>query len=325
MKHIICYSGGHSSGLVAIEVAIRYGKENVILLNHDISSWVEDGDIKRFKKEVADYLGLPITYQNYNDLPLNQLPNQFEVCEELGSFVNPATRQALCTTYLKTVPFTKYLETYFPNKDCIVYYGFDKNEPNRIERRDGILKDIGYESDYPLALWSKEGIDIYNEYQIKPAMEIFNKIVKRGRKFKSIARFIEKHPEYCDLLSLKDYSGIYDRVIYSTKEIGIEPPNTYSQFKHANCKGCLKGGQQHWYVVYCVRYDVFCRAKESEEKIGHSIIKGHWLKDLEVKFELMKLAGVPATEHIPHQTFWKEARKFLEEVKIDEKPCECIM
>ena len=54
MKHIICYSGGHSSALVAIEVYRRYG--DVVLLNHDIHPSVESQDIKRFKQEVADFV-----------------------------------------------------------------------------------------------------------------------------------------------------------------------------------------------------------------------------------------------------------------------------
>lgn len=48
MKHLVCYSGGHSSALVAIEVVRKFGKENVILLNHDIKSTSEGEDIKRF-------------------------------------------------------------------------------------------------------------------------------------------------------------------------------------------------------------------------------------------------------------------------------------
>ena len=64
MKKIICFSGGHSSALAAIETVRIYGRDNVILLNHDISSHVEHEDIKRFKHEIADYLGLPITYAN---------------------------------------------------------------------------------------------------------------------------------------------------------------------------------------------------------------------------------------------------------------------
>ena len=64
MKHIVCFSGGHSSALAAIETVRKYGRENVILLNHDISPHVEHEDIKRFKQEVADYLHIPITYAN---------------------------------------------------------------------------------------------------------------------------------------------------------------------------------------------------------------------------------------------------------------------
>ena len=48
MKYIVCYSGGHSSALVAIEAVRKYGKEDVILLNHNISPEVEHKDIKRF-------------------------------------------------------------------------------------------------------------------------------------------------------------------------------------------------------------------------------------------------------------------------------------
>ena len=62
MKYVVCYSGGHSSAICAVEAVRRYGRENVILLNHDICSRVEDKDIKRFKLEVADYLGIKITY-----------------------------------------------------------------------------------------------------------------------------------------------------------------------------------------------------------------------------------------------------------------------
>lgn len=35
-KAIVCFSGGHSSALVAIEAVRKYGKNNVILLNHNI-------------------------------------------------------------------------------------------------------------------------------------------------------------------------------------------------------------------------------------------------------------------------------------------------
>ena len=58
MKHIVCYSGGHSSALVAIEVSRKYGTADLVLLNHDMAAHVEDADIKRFKREVAAYIGI---------------------------------------------------------------------------------------------------------------------------------------------------------------------------------------------------------------------------------------------------------------------------
>lgn len=301
MKHIICYSGGHSSGLVAIETVRRYGKENCILLNHDISLKVESEDIKRFKKEVADYLGMPITYKNYKDLPVELLPDQFEVVEIEKSFISPQTRQALCTSRLKTVPLSLYLESCHKKGEAKLYYGFDANELLRVDRRMSIITDMGYYSDYPLALWGESSYTAFQDFY-----------TNSGKNWRSI--FLTEN--------VADTSG-FERTIFSTEEIGITPPCTYSVFKHANCTGCLKAGQQHWYCVYVHHPDIFERAKLSEERIGHSIINGYYLKDLEVKFEKMKQAGVEATEHLPHQTFWSRAKKYLKKLEADEKPCEC--
>ena len=41
MQHIVCYSGGHSSALVALDVAHRFGTKNLVLLNHDMHFSVE--------------------------------------------------------------------------------------------------------------------------------------------------------------------------------------------------------------------------------------------------------------------------------------------
>jgi hypothetical protein len=325
MNHIICFSGGESSALVAIEVTRRYPNDNIILLNHDISSEVEDNDIKIFKNNIANYLELPITYKNYNDLDVNNLPNQFDICEERGAFSNPHNKQAICTSLLKTIPFSAYLKKYHQSKtDCIIYYGFDNNEPSRIERRIGILNDMGYKSDYPLALWNKIGIDNYNNYQIKSCIKIHEKVTKTKIQMSS-NEFIELYPQYLENISLINYSNIYERTISSVRDINILPPTVYNQFKHANCKGCLKGGQQHWYVVYCVRNDIFERAKLSESRLGYSIIKNYYLKDVEHKFKKMKDIGISADEHTPHQTFWKDAKKFLKEIEQDEIACECFV
>jgi hypothetical protein len=66
-NHIVCFSGGESSALVAIEVARKHGTGALILLNHDIHANSEDSDIKRFKNEVAAFIGVPVTYANMRD------------------------------------------------------------------------------------------------------------------------------------------------------------------------------------------------------------------------------------------------------------------
>lgn len=157
MKHIVCYSGGHSSALVAIEVVRKYGKEDVILVNHQCI--LEEPDVARFEQEIAAYLGLPITYVSFSGW---EVKDQFDVVIEKGSFINPnGSREALCTHVMKTEPFIKWLQFNFPisdnlfsNKvDCIVYYGFDKNEDNRILRRSTIMASIGYVTCFPIAHW----------------------------------------------------------------------------------------------------------------------------------------------------------------------------
>lgn len=281
MKHVVCFSRGHSSAVALVEVARLFGKENTIAVNHNIHESVEDADIKRFGDEVADYVGLPITYAN---MPGWDTMDQFDTVTKAQAF-KVGTGTALCTARMKTEPFAAWLAENFPvtqgeESGCVIYYGFDANEPARIQRRIGALASMGYRSDYPLALWKS-------------------------------------------------------RTIRTTREIGIEPPLTYSVFKHGNCKGCLKAGMQHWYVIYCLFPAIWAKAKHAEDVIGHTITKGVYLEELEARFEIMKRKGVPATEHIPFAEFWAGVEKIMPQTRkgqlrmfvpdqSDMKPCECV-
>jgi hypothetical protein len=267
-KHIVCYSGGHSSALVAIEVARKYGTADLVLLNHDMHYSVEHADIKRFKREIADHIGVPLTFASRR----NARQDQFDVCVESKAFkVNNG--QELCTSRLKTEPFMYWLADHVPDKDAIIYYGFDADEQHRIQRRSGIMGSQGWRTDYPL-IWPV-------------------------------------------------------RTIHNTEDIGIPRPSTYSVFKHGNCIGCLKAGWQHWYIVYCTRPDIWLKAMWAEDEIGHAIHHDEsgpvYLEDMEPRFAEMKAAGIPATEHIPHQRFWASAKKVIKikpqmEIYL---PCEC--
>jgi hypothetical protein len=268
VRHVVCHSGGHSSALVAIEVVRRLGREDVVLLNHDIHFTVEDRDIKRFKRDVADYLGLPITFANRGTVS----QDQFDVCVEAGAF-KVDDGPELCTHRLKTEPFMAWLTDNCPNKDCTVYYGFDPEERVRIQRRTGIMAAQGYRTDYPLVTW--------------------------------------------------------ERTIQRTEDVGIRRPLTYATFKHGNCVGCLKAGWQHWYVVFCTRPDIWLKGKWAEDEIGYAIHHDEsgpvFLEDMEPKFEVMRAAGIPATEQIPYQRFWASANKIIKINAVQpELPCECV-
>ncbi|MFC5402305.1 hypothetical protein [Cohnella soli] len=156
IKHIVCYSGGETSGIVAYEVVKRFGPENVILLNHDISANVEDTDIKRYKIELASALGVPITYANMESW---EVMDQFDVCLQAKAF--KAGMHPICTSRLKTRPFERWLKENYPadpetgrQEHAIIYYGFEAKEQARIDRRTRIMNEKGYAVEFPVANWA---------------------------------------------------------------------------------------------------------------------------------------------------------------------------
>lgn len=262
MKYIVCFSGGHPSAIAAIETVRRYGKHDVVLLNHDISPHVEHEDIKRFKREVAEYLSLPITYAN---MPGWETTPPIAVAIKNKGF-KAYRSPAFCTSRLKTEPFHRWLSENGERGDNVIY-GFDPEETGRMERRTDIMQAMGYKAVFPLADW--------------------------------------------------------ERTIYATEEIGIMRPVTYQIYKHANCIGCLKAGRQHWYCVYCLRHDIWEEAKEAEEQIGYSIIKGVYLKDLEPQFKDMRdKLGIPPTDKTSSARFWADVRNAFRDDDT-EVPCDC--
>lgn len=149
--HIVCFSGGESSALAAIEVSRKFGVEKLILLNHDIIGTSEDADIKRFKNEVAGYIGLPVTYAN---MPEWFRKDQFDVVVEAGAF-KVGNGTALCTNRMKTEPFYEWLKNNGVDRSSTIYYGFDPKETARIQRRAMILDAMGFNTGFPLAQWPR--------------------------------------------------------------------------------------------------------------------------------------------------------------------------
>ena len=148
-RHVVLFSGGHASARVALMVAARYGTNGLVLLNHDINPRAEHDDVKRFKREVAAHIGVPITYANH---PKWEEWDQFDVLENARAF-KVRNGQELCTSRMKTEPFAEWLATYCPPGSAVMYYGFGADEEHRIRRRATILAAQGYETCFPLAHW----------------------------------------------------------------------------------------------------------------------------------------------------------------------------
>lgn len=149
---------------------MTYGVRDLVLLNHDMHPSVEDADIKRFKQEVADLLGLPITFASRN----NASQDQFDVCVESEAFkVGSGTE--ICTSRLKTEPFMRWLRENANPASSIIYYGFDANEPHRIQRRAGIMGAQGWKTDYPL-IWKRRHLFDTEEFGIQRPLtySVFN-------------------------------------------------------------------------------------------------------------------------------------------------------
>jgi hypothetical protein len=121
--------------------------------------------------------------------------------------------------------------------------------------------------------------------------------------------------------------AFWSRTIVNTEEINIKKPNSYKLFKHANCIGCIKAGKQQWYIVYCLRSDIWEKAKWAEEVIGYSILKNSFLEELEEEFEIMKNIGICPTEKVIYQKFWVDAKSKVKQWKNEDLtewlPCEC--
>jgi hypothetical protein len=153
MKFVVCYSGGKSSSECALTVAKKYGAENVILLNHDISAHVEQACTKKLKTDVADYLGLEITYANHKDW---EEATPVSVCVDAGAW-KIGSGHILCTNRLKTDPFKKWMLKNDPECENIYVYGMDLNEPTRVSRRAQMMGLMGYKTEFPM-LWPEEEI-----------------------------------------------------------------------------------------------------------------------------------------------------------------------
>lgn len=165
MRHIVCYSGGHSSALVAIEVFRRFGPSNMILLHHAISPSVESEGVAAFRDEVAEYIGVGITYSNFKGLDAAELPDQFDNAIRIKSFTGGG-KVALCSFAFKTKPARDW-ERENATPDDIFYFGFNHTETARADRIRAVYAKSGLQVCVPRQDWDMS-IDDTRSIGIEP-------------------------------------------------------------------------------------------------------------------------------------------------------------
>ncbi|RUL46539.1 hypothetical protein EK386_18965 [Lysinibacillus antri] len=116
------FSGGAASAYVAYYIVQKYGKENCVLFFTD-TLW-EDIDNYRFMEEVAEYIGLDITYRTDGRTP----EEVFYDVRFLGN-----SRMAKCSEELKVRQTLIYLEELrdIHNLEPILYFGIGPHEQHR--------------------------------------------------------------------------------------------------------------------------------------------------------------------------------------------------
>jgi hypothetical protein len=121
MKHVVKFSGGAASAVVAKIVIDEQGHDDVILLYCDTKS--EHPDADRFRLQVCDYLRHEMTVVS-DGRDIWQLIDD-EHC--LPSHFIP-----FCTRILKAEPSDKFLKSI--NEEFIEYLGFTMDEIRRVQR-----------------------------------------------------------------------------------------------------------------------------------------------------------------------------------------------
>ena len=124
MIHVIQFSGGAASALVAKLVAEEYGKENVVLLHHDTKA--EDPDTYRFLKQVSKHVGVPV-------VDISDGRSLWEVIEHKKAL--PSDWMPFCTEILKQKPGEYYFRWLERQKiEYTMYNGFGPDEWSRVQR-----------------------------------------------------------------------------------------------------------------------------------------------------------------------------------------------
>lgn len=159
--HVAMYSGGASSAYVAYHMVNTYGKENCILFFTN-TLW-EHEDNYRFMHEVADYLGLDITYRTDGRTP----EQVFYDYRFMGN-----SRLAKCSEELKVKQTLIFLEELRSEHglEPILYFGIGRHEQHRSVNLKSFYEHYPLEpveTRFPLITTFREEVDAKSIIQEK--------------------------------------------------------------------------------------------------------------------------------------------------------------
>jgi 3'-phosphoadenosine 5'-phosphosulfate sulfotransferase (PAPS reductase)/FAD synthetase len=151
--HVAMYSGGASSAYVAYHMVNTYGKDNCLLFFTN-TLW-EHEDNYRFMHEVADYLGLDITYRTDGRTP----EQVFYDYRFMGN-----SRLAKCSEELKVKQTLIFLEELRSDHglEPILYFGIGRHEQHRAVNLKSFYEHYPLEpveTRFPLISTFREEID----------------------------------------------------------------------------------------------------------------------------------------------------------------------
>ena len=120
MKHVVGFSGGMSSAVLANHVRNTYGAEDTVLLFHDTKT--EPPDNYRFRQDVATYLGMPMVERSDGR-------DIWQVFRDDGYLGNEMA--APCSVQLKQRQSLLFLREH---PESILYLGFTSEEAGRAQK-----------------------------------------------------------------------------------------------------------------------------------------------------------------------------------------------
>ena len=186
MKHICLFSGGAGSAYMSYLVAKKYPNDTILLFNNPKA---EHPDSDRFRKQIAEYIGLPITeISDGRDLwelidDNKCLPSSFI------PFCSRILKQEPAEKYYKTLnqadhgnlsPFTNFIARAI-NESLQYYLSAFVNEEHLIPLRE-LAENTSYTQEY-LSLRARQGkldsVKIENVwYSSKRALKFYLKKIK---------------------------------------------------------------------------------------------------------------------------------------------------